>query len=646
MLTKTNTPKYSPPKELNLDYKDFRGGWNNLFKPTEVRQNELVQADNLVLTGSGVPTKRWGSRNYFLASPTGYGRGLVWAKSANATSELLVLTDWGYLTKKSGSSYTQLTGASWPSGYNLEGTQLNDNVYLVSQAREMVRYNFNTLTAFVTLSAPTGTTATNLSGASGTYNWSWRITAVSRVGETLGSVPISLASMPQQLSTSLVRVNWSPVSAASGILVGYNIYRGAPGDEVWVGGVDDLTTRFDDYGQSGTILRMPPTADTTGGPKAKFISRYQDRLIIGGIAGTPTTVFISGRVPNHERFDWTAGGGYVNVDPATGDDVTGLGVHQGRIIAFKENSVWQVTLSSTTIGNYSVLEPNYQLITASQGCTSHRSIMAVDNDLLFLGRKGVYVLGYEPNITGDVLRTNELSAKIRPFFATLSYNDLHNATATYFDYKYILAFPEARKVIIFDKERLAWMGPWSTTFGINKFIKYVDEQGIERLLCADSDDGYVSEFSNVLSDDKGTAFGTVLKTKKDDMGDFTIFKTINEALIGFRNIAGSVGTNIYIEDRSGTNTTAKSFTSVGPTMQITAAWGNDMWGSTEWGDTGNSVSSYAEETIKRALLYKTARYIQFEITTTGRSDNYELLGIKARAIPQGQGSVPSSWNVD
>ena len=646
MLKPYSPPPYKPPKEITLDYKEFRGGWNNLFKPTELKSNELVQADNLILTGSGVPTKRWGSQNYFLSGATGSGRGLHWAKSATGTSELLSLTDWGYLTKKSGTSYTLIAGASWPSGYNLNTTQLNNCVYMVSPARELVRYNFSNITSFVTLTIPTGLTGTNMSGATGTSTWSWVVTATSQVGETLGSTAFSLASLPQQLSNTLVNIQWTPISAASGILKGYQVYRGAPGDETWVGGVDDVTCKFSDYGQTSSLLRIVPLANTTGGPIAKYIIRYLDRLILGGIDGAPTQVMISGRVPNHERFDWLGGGGNVLVDPATGDDITGLTVHQGRIIVFKENTVWQLTIPGTTMGNFYIIEPTYQLITASQGCTSHRSICAVDNDILFLGRKGVYVLGYEPNITGDVLRTNELSAKIRPFFATLSNSDLTNACAIYYDYKYILAFPAAKKCIIFDKERIAWMGPWSTTFGINKFIKYTDSDGIERLLCIDSTDNYASEFSSVLTDDKGTSFGTVLKTKKDDLGDYTIFKTLNEVLTGFRNVTGNIGVNVYIEDRSGVSSAAKSFTVVGPSSFITATWGTDTFGTTGFGTTEQTVSSVQDETIKRALIYKTVRYVQFEINTSARTDNYELLGIKARAIPQGAGSVPSAWGID
>ena len=217
MYGKYNKPQYKPPKDIELDYPQFRGGLNTLFRQTELKKNELAQADNLYLIGSGIPTKRWGSQDYFLSAVTGYGRGLIGVKSNAGTIEVLSLSDWGILTKQSGASYTEITGASWASGYNLEGIQLSNNVYFVNGQRELVRYDFTSLVGFATLAVPAGLTATNFSGATGTSTYSWRIAAASQVGETLGSTAISLASLPQALSNTMVRVNWSPISAASGI---------------------------------------------------------------------------------------------------------------------------------------------------------------------------------------------------------------------------------------------------------------------------------------------------------------------------------------------------------------------------------------------------------------------------------------------
>src|SRR3990167_6494882 len=209
MITSLRQTKYVPPKPLEVSWDGFRGGLNLFLRQTELKGNELAQADNLMLVGLGVPTKRWGTQDHFLAGATGYGRGIVEAKSITDTREVLAMTDWGILTKKNGASYTTITGASWPSGYNLEGTQLNNTVYLVNEQKPFVKYDFTSLVPFIALSTPTNIQATNISGATGVTTWGWRVSAVSKTGETIASTAISLASLPQVLSNTLIRVTWN-----------------------------------------------------------------------------------------------------------------------------------------------------------------------------------------------------------------------------------------------------------------------------------------------------------------------------------------------------------------------------------------------------------------------------------------------------
>jgi hypothetical protein len=644
---------FKPPKDVTVSWNTWRKGWNNLLRENEAAGDEMVLATNIILTGSGVPTKRWGSLDYFSAGATGYGRFVLPIKDANENIQVLAMTDWGVLTKKSGASYTPITGASWASGYNVEGAQLGGKVYLVSASRELVKYDFSTLTGFPTIAKPASLTATNLSSASGLTEWSWRISAVGRSGgETLGSTAVSLASLPQDLSRTTIRIRWVPVSAASGDLVGYNVYRGAPGDEVWVGGVDNNSSSFDDTGfPVSDPTRTSPLVDTTGGPKAKYILRFQDRLVMAGVPGDPTLVIISGRYPQQERFDWLAGGGKVWIEPDSGESIIGLATYyqsssqSQTVIVFKERSVWELRFAFVNFGNYTILDPQYRLLTASQGCSSHRTISPVENDIMFMNRKGVYILRYEPQLT-NVINANEISAKIRTFFEGLTDEDLTTACAAYYDKRYVLSFPVSKQWVCFDRERLSFTGPWPMPFGVVQFAKYVDASGNERLIGVDSDDKYVTEFSKNYVDDKGTPISTIFKTKKEDFGDWTIFKTINEVFMNFKSVVGDVDVNIYIEERSGRTVTAKSFSIEGPAGFGTSGLGTDMFGGIGFGESDNSATTTnTDESPKRALIYKVSRTIQAEIRTTGRTDNYELLGIKVIAIPQARGNAPSSWTV-
>lgn len=640
-------PKFNPPKESVVTWDTWRKGLNLLLRENEINGAEMVESTNLMLVGSGVPTKRWGTRDFFLAGPTTTQRSnfVMFAKDSSDNQQILALTDWGFLTKKSGTSYTMITGASWPSGADIQGTQLGNKVYLISPDREFVRYDFSTLTAFATLASPTGLAATNMSSASGSTTWSWRITAIGKSGgETLASTPISMPTLPQELTKTVMRITWTAVSAASGDLVGYNIYRGPLGDERWIGGVDDTTTTFDDPGIANPDpFRVVPLADTTGGPKGKYIIRYQDRLIIAGIPGQPTKVLISGRYPYQERFDWYAGGGYIYIEPDSGQNITGLGIHQEKLVIFKENSVWQVSLNQLQFGQYLILDPQYKLLTASQGCLSHRSIVPVENDLMFANRKGIYILRYEPQLL-TVINANEISAKIRPFFENMTEEDHSKACAMYADKKYLLSFPDAKQIIVFDRERLSFVGPWKLPFGIESFTKYVDSAGTEHFIGSDANDAYITEFNKTFPDDKDQTIQTLFKSKKENFGDWTLFKTINEVYMNFRAIQGSVQVNIYLEQRDGNVVVAKTFTVTGTGSSGTSGIGTDGFGLALFGSSTNVPEIITAEQPRKSFIYKSARTFQVEVRTTNKTDTYELLGIKGIAISQARGNSPSSWN--
>lgn len=638
-----NVPRYKPAKDTELNWDSFRKGLNILLRETELEKDELAKAENLMLVGKGVPTKRWGTSQYFLAAATGAVRSIGGFYKQDGTNELLAITDQGLLTKKSGTSYSLITGASWSSGAVIGMAQIANSMYISSDSRELVRYSSPTLVGFPTIATPAGVFATQISGASGTTDYSYRISAVSNVGETLASSAYILGNQPQDPTVGTIKVTWSAVSAATTVLSGYNVFGRRLGDERFLGFVDEPNTTFIDDGSSTPEeLTYPPTADTTGGIKAKYIKRFQDRLIYAGVADDDSKVVISGREPFQERNDWSYGGGYISIEPNAGDPITGLEIFEDRIIVFKERSIWEVTISGQTIGNYFVVTPSAKLITKSHGCIAPESIQAVENDVFFLSRKGVYALGYEPNIL-SVLRTNEISAKIRPFFDTLTTSQLKKAVAFYDDFKYGLTFPGSNKTMVYDRERLAWMGPW--TKDGNTFLVYYDSSGDKKLVYGDDETPDVILYDSGSKTDKGSAFTTSLITKKEDYGDWTIFKNIKTVFTLFRNISGTVNVEIRVQDRYGDITTVKSF-SITSTSVTNTGWGSDLWGDTQWGDSENAGSAADINEVHRwSNLNTQARNVQILVNTTTGSSNYELLAVRSTAKPIGLGFLPSSERV-
>lgn len=644
----TKVPEYKSSKSISINWDTFAGGLNTLLKANEIAKNELSQADNLMLIGKGVPTKRWGLANSFTAGATGPVRAIGGFYKSDGTNELLAITDDGYLTKKNSTSYTQINGASWASGQDVQMSQLNNTMYIVNGQRALTKYSSPTLVGFATIASPTMTQATNISNASGTSTKGYKLSAVGQVGETLASSTIEVTNQPKTLGGTaggVIKLQWTGPSTASGVLKGYNLYGRESGNETFLAGLDAATKTYLDDGTSiPSQFTYPPLADSTGGPVAKYVVRFQDRLVYAGISGQPSMLLISGHVPLHEQFDLAHGGNYLLLEPDAGDNITGLATFKDRIIVFKQHSIWQVTLGIESIGNFWVTIPNPQLITAAYGCISNRSIVFVENDVFFLSERGVHTLGYQFGFSFDQLRANEVSGKIRPYVKDIPIARKKVATAAYYDFKYIISFPGSDQTMCYDVLRKAWMGPWN--FDCNLITTYTDSDGASHLLIGRDNGPTVDELSADYPDDKGTAISTILATRKEDFGDWSLFKTIKNIFTEMRNVSGSVSVDIQTEQRNGNTVTAKSATITPATGS--SGWGADMWGSAMWGDTNaraSTTGSDATDVIRWANLNQAARTVQLIIKTSNRGDNYELLGIRGEAKPIGSGFRPSSWRL-
>src|SRR3990167_3730605 len=391
----TKEPPYKRRADAEAEWNTCRKGLNLLLRPTELGRDELAFADNIMLVGSGVPTGRWGTEVYFNANVTGSIRGFGKYKSNDGTTdEFFALTDEGFLAKKNDSSYTVITGQSWPSGTMIHSEQLGGTSYVVSEDVDLTSYAGSTLTVFSKIGAPTGLYATNFSGATGSNRSSYKIVAIgANGGQTTPSTNYVLSNLPTTLSDSEYHLFWTAPSCAT--LSGYEVYRGRAGDETFLATTDPTVTKYIDRGEEASQTILTPATNTTGGVKSNFIV------------------------------------------------------------------------------NYNVLDPKYNPISTSVGCSNQDTIQTVENDSFYFGRNGVYVTGYEPNFL-NIIRTNEVSAKMRPYLDTLNQTDYQTACALYVDHKYILSFPQKKEMIMYDRERGAWTGPWRFPFGISHMAKYID----------------------------------------------------------------------------------------------------------------------------------------------------------------------------
>ena len=647
-LFNSKPPKYKRSKTLDREWKNFRGGLNTILRETELSNNEYSVGTNIMLKGSGVPTGRWGTSSYFSANTTGSIRGFAKYNERDGagdyTRELLALTDEGFLAKKDGLSYAQITGQSWPSGTVIDSEQLGGETYIVSKDVTFTKYDGTNLSAFTTISAPTGVAATNYSGLTGPNQISYKVAAIGPNGGTSESSDnYVINNVPFDLTGTEIRVSWNAISAST--LAGYEIYRGTQGDEGFLGSVGPDVTTFSDNGEPPSEIIEAPSTNTTGGIKSPVIAKYKDRLLMVD-ADDPTRLVISGRYPYHTRTSISYGGGYVYIDPDGGESITAVEVQPiaDKIVVYKDHASYLVSLDTIQVGNNTLLDPQYQPISTSVGCSSNKTVVPVENDVFYFGKDGIYVTGYEPNFL-NILRTNEVSARIRPYFDEISEADYKNACAEYFDNKYILSFPGKREMLAYDRERGAFVGIWKLPYGISHMTKYYEDNGTTKWVLGSAENNQVYTFEESIRNDAGNVIYKELKTNKEDFGDWTLLSILRFFYALFGNIIGETTVNIIIEDRNGNSSNAKTFTISGAEVAGITGFGYGKYAEYPYGDTNAAFNTSTGEVTRWGTLFKQARLVQVQFVSTASDSQFEILSFKMTANKQAEGSLSSSQRI-
>lgn len=388
----------------------------------------------------------------------------------------------------------------------------------------------------------------------------------------------------------------------------------------------------------GTTLARPGTM-----PKAKFsiftqsyhiasgVDGQQNRVYISELADaskftrTATTLNNSTEVPGATVFSGTTAN-FIDIQPGDGDKITALGTFQGVIIVFKQFSVFQMTFDDT--GN-----PVVTPVTNAAGCVSARSVKSVENDLYFLSREGVRVLGNEANYFSSI-RTNILSKRIEPTTQTINETSYTKANAIYFNNQYILSAPTSSSTIdttlVYNKQFQAW-SKWSGAEA-DAYTKFVNSSNEQILLFLAQDGTQVYEFTPDIYTDNGVPIRAYLLSKVFDFKNPDITKYFVDLGLMFRTISGQVDLEVYTEGNvlfGGTAGIAGN--------PVTDGMGMTMLGYTILGEGGGeeSVADAYADLVRRVVINTNSTTIRFRIENARNNENFVLLGYINAFYPYG-----------
>lgn len=652
MASQIPRAKFREVKPIVVKWKNFAKGLNTLVAPTKIRDDELSVATNVILKDEGAPTRRPGTSNYGNTSGNTGTYGIFPYYKSDGTHKLLKL-EGGFLKEYNSvtENWSIVSGGSFSSGIRTSGVMAFDTLYLSNGTNPLSKYDGSGISVFSELSAPTSNwVSRNSSLASGQFVYSYRISAVNAVGETLAAaaatIPTARERSTWQPNYALpnadygVTVRWNKVTGASG----YNIYGVTDSDETYLDHVDGQgVDTYIDYGmEAPSNFFTLPVGNSTGGPKGQYILEFKSSLIIGGDITNPSRVhFSAGTADKIDSFLISDGGGWIDISKNSNDgEVTGLAKYQNKVVIFKRRSVWQMDFTEAAI-------PSITNVVNDIGCVSHYTIANVENDLYFLGRKigggaAIYVLGNEPNFL-NVLRTNELSARVRPTLQAINSDRLDDAVAVYYDAKYHLFYTEGGSTkndsaIVYDRERLGFT-KWSSIY-VDYIAVYYDESEDEYLLAANGNDNRLTRISSTFTDDKGSAITWNIKTKESDLEEPFLYKKYKWVNIRLKDVQGTIRIKVW------TDSIQTAYTNSISADTADTAFGSWQFGQPAFGSLVDTDTEATESIIIRRIpisregTVAIARSLALEIYGETDQSKATLLDVTIEARPKSKNFYP------
>ena len=666
-------------KEELITIDAFNGGFVDLVDEARMKPNMAKEANNMMQVSDSLWKTRWGTNYYgadYGAAPDGSSE---YVKS-DGTTELIVIAGGTAYKSTDGGTISAISGASFTAGlpcyfiqmggYTSGGVQ-KSYLYISNGTDLLARYDGTSLTTYTSVPAPTGLTASLVASglASGTFTYYAEVTALNDVGESVGSAEYSITCNKDRdawVAATDKGVYWA-WSAAAGA-TRYQLYLSdQTGYECLLTSTTNLNFIDDGSIQINPYV-TPPPQNTTTGPKAKSMCVSGNRIWMTNDSSDMYKVYFSGTGREIGNFSDFFGGGWINLERG-GREIPVKVVHyqsgsgEGRATILCKTpdgrgAVWQIAVDSATVGDSSFSIPSAQKVVGSVGTESILGTVSTANDIAFPNRRGWFSLGMQAQYF-NVLRTNELSSMIRPYWRSLVSSKVNGICSYFYDAKIFISVPTSStgndKTIIFDTEHSNWAVDW--TMGAKQFLEYTDTAGNSHFLFIPTTGTKLIEINENTLGDLGASFNQsyispLLKVskKKTDVLD------LSEAILELSNPKGVVQFQVLGigKDNNFTTLATKTITNFGANTGVSSDLASDFYASSTNDNvkqvTGtwtiyftSTPSTFTQSTTKAAIRKRAKIYaIQFKVFSNSGDTDYTILSLQAKGRLISR-RLPSQW---
>lgn len=646
----------SARRKVSFEIKDFRGASNLLLDEARLAPNEARTILNLIQVQDGLWKPRWGTAYYgqdIGASPDG---AVEYVKSDGST-ELITVANGSAYKSTNGGNWTAISGASFTAGVTCYFMQISGFLYITNGTDPLTRYNGTSLSTYTELSAPANLAASRVASglASGSYTYYGQATALNEVGETVGSTEASITVNKRRdnwtAGTDKVMWYWDAVAGAAS----YQFFLSdISGDEKLLAGTPNNFYEDDGSVQINPFTEVPDD-NTTGAPMFKSMEVSGNRIWGTNIAADMYKVYWSGTGTDIGKFSAFYGGGWVNLERGGRETPTVIkhyqsGTGDGRATVFcktpeGKGAIWQISIDTLTVGSTQFAIPTTVKIIGSYGTEAILGVVATNNDILFPNKNGINSLGPEKNFYG-ILRTNELTAKIRNYWRSLVGSQIEGISGYFYDAKVFFSVPTTSagntKTIVYDLEKRNWTVDWDV--GAKQFLEYTDSTGDTHFLYVPTSGSRLVELSENIQGDLGSSFPTLYVSGRIPLQKlWKDFLKVNKVFIKLGNPRGAINFEVSGTQKNAPFKSLGSATIVPSSSSTGLGW--DPLGTVQMGDTEGTPSTFSDSSDPHYIkVRKKLRDIQFTVSSNSFNTDYVLQGFIVEGN-QVRVNPPSSWKL-
>jgi hypothetical protein len=641
-------------QKLTVEIPNFKGGTNKLLNEARIALNEALTSKNLIQVGDGQWKPRWGTAYYGVDLGATID-GAAEYVNTDGTTEIIVVAGGTAYSSTDGGAWSAISGATFTAGYQCYFTQIAGYLYIANGYDALARYNGTSLLTYTGILKPTGLAGVATSSLSGTgYTYYAIATALNDVGETEGSVEASCTvTKPRDSWGTSDNITWTWAAASNATR--YQLYiSDEEGHERLLTSTTALSFADNAVVEINPYIQVP-TDNTTTAPKFKSMCVSGNRMWATNDADNPYQVYFSGTLENMGVFSDFYGGGYIDLEKggrerpvAVVHYQSGQGVGMATALCKTpegKGAVWQMDIKAMTVGDYSFSIGTASKVVGSFGTESLIGVVQTENDIMFPNRKGWFNLGPKQNYFG-ILRTQEISAKIRPYWQSLIGSKIDKICAYFKDAKVFISVPTTTagntRTIILDIERGNWTVEW--TFGAKQFLEYTDSNGVTHFLYVPVSGTRLIEISENIAGDLGVAFSTDYTSGRYPLDKFwKEFARVDKVYVKLGSPRGTLNLEVSGSQKTGGFRGVVS-KAISPDYSLSGL-GYDRLGDVELGDTEGEASLFSDSAdIRYVNVRKKLRDVQFRITTSTIDSDYTLLGIILEGRPL-KVNPPRSWKV-